>query len=341
MALVIAKFQCDVIHLGQQEARLIFLPLEQDNWITHGNALRLDWLSICPPTGTGVKLHADDLFSTPLEQPEIDFENEGGETYICGNPPYRGSQWQTISQKQDIKEIFKGITKTWGSLDYVSGWFMKAASYGLHTDSTAAFVSTNSICQGRQVENLWSLLFAAGQQITFAHTSFKWANLASHNAGVTVVIIGISANASKVRKLFSTNEHSDEMLKEVTNINAYLAAAPNVVVKKSSVPLSDVGMMSFGNMANDGGSLILDMIEATEAVNEFNVNSSYIRPFLGSREYIRGIERRCIWILENDYKEALDNRWLTERFEAVKQKRNKSKRKTTKQLAEVPFRFGE
>ena len=90
LALIIAEFQCDVLYRGQKVALAEFLPLERQNWITCGNALRLDWLSICPPTGTGVKLHADDLFHTPLDQAEIDFENAGGETYICGNPPYLG-----------------------------------------------------------------------------------------------------------------------------------------------------------------------------------------------------------------------------------------------------------
>ena len=92
LALVIAEFQCDVLYRGQKLALAEFLPLDEQNWITCGNALRLDWLSICPPTGTGVKFRADDLFSTPLDQAQIDFENEGGETYICGNPPYKGSK---------------------------------------------------------------------------------------------------------------------------------------------------------------------------------------------------------------------------------------------------------
>ena len=106
LALVIAEYQCNMLYLGQQEARMLFLPLKDDNWITCGNALRLDWLSLCPPTGTGVKLVAEDLFSTPLDQTEIDFENEGGETYICGNPPYLGSTWQSNEQKDDLKRIF-------------------------------------------------------------------------------------------------------------------------------------------------------------------------------------------------------------------------------------------
>ena len=232
------------------------------------------------------------------------------------------------------------MTRTWASLDYVSGWFMKAASYGLHTNSAAALVSINLICQGRQVENLWSLIFATGQEVKFAHTSFKWANLASQNAGVTVVIVGIAADAGKVRQLFSTDEQGDITVKETTNINAYLAAAPNVVIKKASSPLSDIGEMTFGNMPNDGEFLLLNALEAETAINQFNVDSSYIRLFLGSQEFIRGIERWCIWVLEPDSSEATENKWLHDRFESVRQQCSKSRRSTTQQLAEIPFRFG-
>jgi hypothetical protein len=106
LALVIAKFQCDVRYLGQQEARLLFLPLERDNWITCGNALRLDWLSVCPATGTGVKVRGDDLFSLLHDEAEVDFEHESGETYICGNPPYLGGKSQTTAQKTELLNIF-------------------------------------------------------------------------------------------------------------------------------------------------------------------------------------------------------------------------------------------
>src|SRR5437879_7424917 len=154
LALVIAEFQCDVLYRGRKLALAEFLPLDKQNWITCGNALRLDWLSICPPTGTGVRLQADDLFSTPLDQSRIDFENEGGETYICGNPPYLGSTWQTDEQKVELKELFSEKTSNWRSLDYVSAWFMKAAQYGKHTRTASAFVSTNSVCQGQHVPML-------------------------------------------------------------------------------------------------------------------------------------------------------------------------------------------
>ena len=164
LALIIAEYQCDVLYRGQKEALRDFLPLDAQNWITCGNALRLDWLSICPPTGTGVKHHADDLFHTPLNQAQIDFENEGGETYICGNPPYLGSTWQSTEQKEELERIFGSRTNTWKSLDYVAGWFMKAADYGTQTDAAAAFVSTNSICQGQQVPILWPLIFRVQTQ---------------------------------------------------------------------------------------------------------------------------------------------------------------------------------
>src|SRR5690606_7052594 len=140
LALIIAEFQCDVLYRGQQEALNDFLPLAAQNWITCGNALRLDWLAICPPTGTNVKLVGDDLFSTPLDQSEIDFENAGGETYICGNPPYLGSTYQSNEQKDDLRAIFATRINGWKSLDYVAGWFMKAVDYVCHSRSSTAFV---------------------------------------------------------------------------------------------------------------------------------------------------------------------------------------------------------
>jgi hypothetical protein len=123
LALIIAEYQCDVTYRGQKEALAEFLPLDAQNWITRGNALRLDWLSICPPTGTGVKHHADDLFHTPLDQAQIDFENEGGETYICGNPPYKGGTEQSALQKEDMQSVFGETFPTWKSFDYILGFF--------------------------------------------------------------------------------------------------------------------------------------------------------------------------------------------------------------------------
>ena len=129
LALIIAEYQCDVHYRGESLALAEFLPLEKANWITCGNALKIDWLSVCPPTGKGVKLRGDDLFSTPLDQSEIDFVNEGGETYICGNPPYLGRKYQSDEQKSELKAAFSGRCKDLLSLDYVSGWFIKAADF--------------------------------------------------------------------------------------------------------------------------------------------------------------------------------------------------------------------
>jgi len=120
LALIIAEFQCDVLYRGQKDALAEFLPLDAQNWIVCGNALRLDWLSICPATGKGVKLITDDLFNSHHDQSEIEFENEGGETFICGNPPYVGSARQTAEQKDDVRHVFEAHTKTWRSLDLVA-----------------------------------------------------------------------------------------------------------------------------------------------------------------------------------------------------------------------------
>jgi hypothetical protein len=341
LALVIAEYQSDVHYRGQKLALAEFLPLRAENWITCGNALRLDWLSACPPTGTGVKLQGDDLFSTPLDQAQIDFANVGGETFICGNPPYKGSQTQTEENKSDLKAIFDDRTKNWKSLDYVTGWFMKAADYSKSTSAVAAFVATNSICQGRQVDTLWSQIFSSGNDISFAHTSFKWANLASHNAGVTVVIVGITNHPGRTRLLFSVADDAGTVVKTVEHINAYLVAAASVIVAQRSRPLSDLHEMNFGNMPNDGGYLLLDVTEAAIAITSHGVERRFIRPFVGSDEFINGLQRRCVWVNGADSTNAMGNAWLRNRFAAVEAKRRGSTRTTTVKLANVPYRFGE
>ena len=333
LALVIAEYQCDVLYRGQKLALAEFLPLSHESWITCGNALRLDWLSICPPTGTGVKLHADDLFGRPLEQAEIDFENEGGETYICGNPPYLGSTWQTIEQKADLQIIFDKRTKNWKSLDYVAGWFMKAADYGTHTHSSAAFVSTNSICQGQQVAILWPLIFASGHQIAFAYTSFKWANLAAHNAGVTVVIVGIANPAPKARQLFALTDDGETEVKEVAQINAYLVPGANVVVEKAARPLSGQAEMTFGNKPVDGGHLLLSRDEVDALGLTPEQRTRFIRRIYGSAEFIRGLERYCLWIEDAHLEEALGIDAIQQRIEGVRTMRLASRDRGANEMA--------
>jgi hypothetical protein len=333
LALVIAEFQCDVLYRGHKLALAEFLPLDKQNWITCGNALRLDWLSICPPTGSAVKLAADDLFSTPLDQAQIDFENEGGETYICGNPPYLGSTWQSDEQKFHLKAIFDHRTKTWKSLDYVAGWFMKAADYGIHTNSAAAFVSTNSICQGQQVPILWPLIFKTGHEIAFAHTSFKWANLASHNAGVTVVIVGISNHAGKVRQLFSVTDDGDTLLKEAEHINAYLVTGQNIVIDKSLKPLNCLPEMVRGNMPYDGGHLLLSSDEVDGLNLTQELRERFVRRIYGSAEFIRGLVRYCLWIEDQHLGEAMQIDAVRQRIEGVRVMRLASRDKGANEMA--------
>jgi hypothetical protein len=341
LALIIAEFQCDVLYRGQKDALAEFLPLDAQNWIVCGNALRLDWLNICRPTGTGVKILADDLFGTPLNQVEIDFENEGGETYICGNPPYLGSTWQTAEQKDDLKAIFDHRCKTWKSLDYVAGWFMKAADYGIKTNSAAAFVSTNSICQGQQVPILWPLVFSTSNKIVFAHTSFKWANLASHNAGVTVVIVGISSHSNKTCKLFTATESANALSKDVQYINAYLVAGSNVIVEKSSRPLTGVSEMSFGSKPVDGGNLLLSPHDLKSLKLSEIDQERYIRPIWGSEEFIGGGLRYCIWIEDNKAEDAAMHPIIGPRLEAVRATRLKSTKEATRAGAKWPYKFDE
>lgn len=339
LALIIAEFQCDVLYRGQKEALATVLPLDSKNWITCGNALRLDWLALCPPTGSGVRVAADDLFDKARGQAEIDFENEGGETYICGNPPYIGSTWQTEEQKSDLEAIFGSRAKNWKSLDYVAAWFMKAADYGSCTKSAAAFVSTNSICQGSQVPILWPLIFGSGQHIAFACTSFKWANLASHNAGVTVVVVAITNEPAKVRRLFSEGDRGVVTEKQVDFINAYLVAGQDVIVSPVSKAPSDRGLMEWGNKPTDGGHLFLSADERRDLLRKRPQAMRFIRRFLGAQEFIRGELRYCLWIDDKDRKEAEAIPELRARIEAVAKMRAESKAAETRPAAAFPHRF--
>lgn len=317
LALIIAEYQCDVLYRGQQDALLEFLPLDSQNWITCGNALRLDWLSVCPPTGTGVKLTSDDLFDTPLDQAQIDFENEGGETYICGNPPYLGSTWQSKEQKSDLESIFKGLTKSWKSLDYVAGWFMKAANYSNYTSSSCAFVSTNSICQGQQVPILWPIIFESSNEISFAHTSFEWRNLASKNAGVTVSIVGISKSKKSQKLIFSLDAKGNQITKKTENISPYLISGKSVIVVKSSRPIFIHCEMKFGNKPVDGGNLLLTQQERNEIIDGDINAEPFLRRVYGGAEFVNNTSRYCLWINDDHLVEAKKVKEIRKRIDAV------------------------
>lgn len=338
LALIIAEFQSDVLYRGQQEALNDFLPLDADNWITCGNALRLDWVAICPPTGTSVKLVGDDLFSTPLDQPEIDFENSGGETYICGNPPYKGSQTQTKAQKADLADVFRPFGVSPKQLDYVGGWFMKAAEYIRETAAEAALVSTNSICQGRAVPLLWPTINATGSIIHFAYTSFKWSNLAAYNAGVTVVIVGLSRVRSRARTLIHTSPSEAVTRRDVSSISPYLTADSDVIVRGRSAPVPPLSEMSFGNMPVDNGGLLLSSADRRALGSSAH---GFLRRAYGSAEYIRGSVRYCLWIHDDALEAALGMDGIRTRLLEVAAFRAESKDRGARAMASVPHRFRE
>jgi hypothetical protein len=339
LALIIAEYQCDVLYRGQQEALAEFLPLDSQNWITCGNALRLDWLTICPPEGTGVKLVSDDLFNTPLDQAEIDFDNEGGETYICGNPPYIGSSIQSDLQKNDLEAIFSNWLNSWKNLDYIAAWFFKAAQYANHIDSSFAFVSTNSICQGQQVPLLWPLMFKNGIQIHFAHTSFKWSNLAASNAGVTVAIVGGTTKHIANSTIYSEDENGSITKRVGTHINAYLVLGQNVIVEQQSKPVDSRGVMLKGNMPSDGGYLIMNT-DARNIMLTQDINSiQFIYGYCGSHELIYNEMRYCIWIEDEDVERAKLIEPIKIRLDGVRNFRKYAKAPTTRPYAEFPNRF--
>ena len=341
LALVIAEYQCDVLYRGQKLALAEFLPLRNENWITCGNALRLDWLSICPPTGTGVKVQADDLFGSPLDQAEIDFENEGGETYLCGNPPYAGKGKKSPQQLDDMEFLLGTQGVKHGYIDYVGCWFVKAVEYGTHTQASCAFVATNSLCQGHQVPLIWPLLTAAGHQIAFAHTSFKWSNLASKNAGVTVAIIGLSRTPKPTRQLYSVSDDGTVTVRQVPYINSYLVGGPEILVVKRSSPANGLSPMDLGNMPYDGGNLLLSRSEVAALKLRPEQQHTFVRRIYGSKEFINNLERYCLWIEDDRLDEARGISEIAGRIDGVRAMRLKSSDAGGRAMAGRPHQMRE
>jgi len=334
LALIIAEYQCDVLYRGPKLALAEFLPLKDDNWITCGNALRLDWLSLCPPTGTGVKLVANDLFSIPLQQTEIDFENEGGETYICGNPPYQGSVNQTAEQKEDMKRVFASVFEKYKDLDYVAAFMLQAARFNRIASSSSAFVTTNSITQGEQVAMLWPLIYDQDNHIHFAHRSFMWSNLASNKAAVTCVIVGLTTNRSQKRMLFS-----GEVVHEADCISPYLVRSAEIIVEKRNSSIHSLTRMDYGNKPTDGGNLILSEPEYQQFITIYPETKPLIRRYIGSRDFINSIRRYCFWLESETLDFALKNPEIRERLERVRLLRSESRGQQANQHASSPHRF--
>lgn len=293
LALIIAEFQCDVLHRGQKEALKDVLPLDSQNWITCGNSLRMDWSAICPPSGRGVKLVADDLFETLLKQPEIDFSNEGGEVYICGNPPYLGAKKKSPEQKADMDAV--GLPQ---SIDYVTAFIAKGVEYSRHSQAKMALVCTSSICQGEQVSEFWPEVLKECR-IAFAYRPFRWANSATKNAGVFCTIIGLDRASSKGARLFD-----GEVEKICDQISPYLTEGDPVICEPSREPISDLAKMVMGSNPVDGRRLIFERDEAERIVAEDPRSAQFIKKYFGTKELVRGIPRYCLWIKDEELAEA-------------------------------------
>ncbi|WP_165248872.1 class I SAM-dependent DNA methyltransferase [Adlercreutzia sp. ZJ141] len=290
-----------------------YFPLTTNAHIVEGNALRMDWNDVLPAEKC---------------------------SYIEGNPPFYGARLQSKQQKEDIKEVFQN-SKNCSNLDYVAGWYMKAAEYMMDYPIKCAFVSTNSISQGDQVEILWSQIFALGFHIDFAYDTFRWKSEANDQAHVYVVIIGFSKQ-SKAKVLF--HYKTPDSVADVTypsNINAYLKNAPDVFIRNRPKPICKVAEISFGNMPNDGGNLLLKDEEAKELIHKDLRCQQFIRQFMGAQEFLNNKNRWCIWLKDVPSKEYTGISPIEERIIRVKEFRSSSSREATKKLAVTPQLFGE
>ncbi len=336
LALIIAEFQCDVIYRGPKVAREQFLPLDSENWITCDNALRADWLSVCPPTGATVKYRSNDLFGSLLVQPEIDFENAGGETYICGNPQFKGARKQSKAQKEDLSELFLGHND-YKDCDYVAGWLLKAADYISRSEGSFAFVSTSSISQGEQVAHIWKRLYRLGCHISFAHTGFKWHNNASNNAVVHCVIVGVTKAKRDVCFLFD-----EDLVREVSSISPYLFPGKERYVISLDRPVSEsLSSMVSGSMPRDDGNLILCYEEAKDIRLAYPDSTDLIKGFVGSQELVHFRDRFCLWINDVNVNVAKKIQPIAERIERVREFRQSSSAKTTQGYASIPHKFAQ
>ena len=286
------------------------LPLKNITQIVCGNACRIDWNEVCP--------------HTPDE-----------EVYIFGNPPYLGARLQNEEQKADMKAAM-GKEIAYNNLDYISTWFYCGTRYITNSSARLAFVTTNSISQGEQVALLWPSIIEKGVEIAFAYHSFKWSNNAKYNAGVTCIIIGLRSNSDEPKYLFeNTNK------KKVNNITPYLTDGNVLLIEKASKSICGLKEMSFGSMPNDGGALILNEYEKDKIIESNPSASIFIKPLIGSDEFLHSYKRYCLWITEDSLSKALEIPFINQRIKRCKEARLASKRASTNKLADYPYRFGE
>jgi hypothetical protein len=309
LSLLIAEYQCDVNIMGQERAGEIILPLKETGRIVCGNALRLDWLEVCPSA------KQPSLIDEDLAGPTGRFALEAGdggewETYICGNPPYVGDKFQSKSQKEDLSLAFSG-QKSSRAVDYIAGWFLKASEY-VGRNGRFAFVSTNSIVQGVQVPILWPRIFANNLEIFFAHRDFYWSNNATKNANVICVIVGIRQCAGGPKYIF---DGAHKLLAE--NINAYLIPGPSIIVEKSPRAVSALPEMVAGNIPRDRGNFMLSETERVELLSSNPEAAPMVRPLMGSVEFINGLKRSCLWIDDSHAEQAYAIPFIRARLEDV------------------------
>lgn len=298
-------FEAELMDWGKS---IPILPLKEAGHITCGNAVTVNWNDVCP-------------------------RSEDDEIYLIGNPPYSGARKQDGKQKSEMDIVFSHLKK-YKDLDYISIWFYKGAKYIEGHNAQLAFVSTNSICQGQQAPLLWPSILDKSIEISFAHTSFKWTNNAIGKAGVTVIIIGLRNISTKPKYIFTNN-----IRKEVKNINTYLLDAPNIFIPERMSSISGFMRMNFGNMPNDGGGLIYDENGYIEAVERNEHVSKFIRPYVGSYEFLNGYKRYCLWIEDAELEEAMKIEEIENKIEICRNHRLNSKDLGTNKLAERSHQF--
>ena len=291
------------------------IPLTSSPHIVCGNALDLEWSSVVPALNLN---------------------------YIIGNPPFLGKKEQSPQQKTEVKTIFSGLNGC-TKLDYVACWFKKSVDQLLeNSDIKIALVSTNSITQGEQVGILWRHLYDQGVHINFAHRTFRWSNEARGVAAVHCVIIGMASEAAKNKILFDyVDINGEPVARKVKKINSYLVEAENHLLKTRRSHISKEIKLSFGNMPNDGGYLLMSEDEKNELIGVEPGASQFIKLYQGSEEFINRIPRWCIWLKDVPPNQFRGMRHVMERVEGVRKQRQKSTRQETNDLSKTPFLFGE
>ncbi|MBQ8128136.1 MAG: transposase [Prevotella sp.] len=279
---------------------------------------------------------------------DCDVRHVASYDYIIGNPPFIGARQMDSEQKQDVLSIFGEKWKNVGNLDYVCCWYKKAFDAMKIGNPKVAFVSTNSICQGEQVANLWQPLMERGLHIDFAHRTFRWDSESSTKAQVHCVIVGFSKQDRQLRRetrrlLNGKDEEcllfdNDKVIK-VNHINAYLTAAPDIFIWSRPKPICDVPLISMGNQPIDGGNYLFDKDEMEDFVKEEPLSAAYFHPYYGALEFINRKPRYCLWLGNCTPAELRNMPHCMKRIEAVREVRLSSKRPSTLKLADRPTRF--